>query len=89
MEFATPHINLSTIEFTPELLRCIPAAIARKYRVMPVLNSPDCLTIVLSDFDLNVIDNLMFYLNRELQIWHADVRELDAFIERFYSDGSR
>lgn len=35
-EFGAEHIDLSQVQFAPELLACIPAEMAHKYRVLPV-----------------------------------------------------
>ena len=86
MDFSAERIDLSTIQFTPELLRCVPAATARKHRALPVADSPGCLSIALADIDLYVIDALAFTLNRELAIRIADGQQLDMFLRRLYAD---
>ena len=84
------HINLSEVRFTPDLLRCIPAATARMYSVLPVFDTPDCLCIALDDpSKAEVIDELHFILRRELQVQQADRQQIDAFIHRLYGDEHR
>src|ERR1019366_4814429 len=58
MKYGAEIVDLTKVDFTPELLRCIPADVVRKYSVLPVLDSSDCLAIALSHVeDLNVIDS--------------------------------
>jgi hypothetical protein len=86
MEFGAEFIDLSKVEFTPELLRCIPAETARKYRVLPVASFPGRLAIAVGQIDLNVIDDLHFTLKREMEIRLADERQIDIFLHRLYRD---
>jgi hypothetical protein len=87
-DFYTAFIDLSTVQFTPKLLRCIPAETALKYQVLPVFERPDCLAIVLAKIDLNVIDNLTHALNRSLEVRLADKEQIDIFVRRFYGGGN-
>ena len=87
MEFHGDRIDLKSVNFTPELLRCISAELARKFRVIPVLESSGRLTIALTDpSDLEAIDSLAHSLNREIQVCIADESQLGIFIQRFYGD---
>jgi hypothetical protein len=81
-------IDLSTVQFTPELLRTIPAATVRLYRVLPVFDGPESLCIALPDGSkLEVIDELCFILGRSLDIRQAERHQLDTFIARLYREG--
>ncbi len=78
-------IDLATIRFTPELLRCVPQATARMYRVLPIGSAPDCIRIALADpSDLQVLDELYLVLGRAIEPYVADKHQLDAFIEKMY-----
>jgi type IV pilus assembly protein PilB len=78
-------IDLATIHFTPELLRFIPKATARMYRVLPIGSAPDCIRIALADpSDLEVLHELYFVLGRAIEPYVADKHQLDTFIERMY-----
>jgi type IV pilus assembly protein PilB len=86
-EFGAEFVDLATIRFTPGLLRCIPAELARKYRVLPVSVSGHGIAIVMSDpSDLSAVDGLRSALDRDIELRIADESQLDAFIERFYGD---
>ena len=88
-DFGAEIINLSQVQFTPELLECLPSEAAHKYRVMPVADSPFRLAIAVADpSDLNTIDALTHIVNREMEIRVADKSQLDEFIRRHYGRGS-
>jgi len=88
MKFGAELVDLTIINFTPELLRCVPADVARKYRVLPVYERPGCLAIVLADpEDLNTLDILTHILQKPgLEIRVAERQQLDRFIHRLYGD---
>ena len=87
MNFEAERIDLSTVQFTPELLRCLPAAVARKYRALPVLESGDCLHVAVpASRDIDVVDSLCHVLRRELEFRAADREQLNTFIQRFYGE---
>jgi hypothetical protein len=82
-------IDLLKVQFTPELLRCIPAETALKYRVLPVSITPNRLAVAfsqISEIDLSVIDSLCSTLKREIEIRLADEHQLDICLRRFYKN---
>ena len=88
--FGAENIELSSIQFTPELLRCIPAEMACKFRVLPVSQTETQVRIAIADpTKLNAVDTLAQHLNREVYIYTADEGEVDAFIERIYGIDGR
>lgn len=79
------EIDLNDVQFTPELLRCVPSAVARKYRVLPVINSPEFLCLALDDpSDIEAIDSLTHILRRDLAFAIVKPSQLNSFLERFY-----
>lgn len=83
--FGAEHIDLSNVQFTPELLSCIPAGMVQKLRVLPVFRSETQLGIAMADpSDLNPVDTLAHHLNCEICLYVADACQLAAFIERLY-----
>jgi hypothetical protein len=87
MKFQAKQINLATVNFTPELLRCIPAATARLHRTLPVADQPSCLLIALADVQtLDVLDQLHFALARDIEVCVAEPHQLDTFLERLYPE---
>lgn len=85
MNFGAEHIDLSQVQFTPELLGCIPAEMVRRYRIIPVHLNDGKIGIATADpSDLNTIDTLAHFLNREVEILVTDKLQLNTFIDRFY-----
>jgi hypothetical protein len=85
MNFGAERIDVSKVQFTPELLGCMPAAVARRYRALPVLKSADCLHVAVpASRDIDVFDSLWHLLKRELEFNVADREQLNTFIQRFY-----
>jgi type IV pilus assembly protein PilB len=86
--FGGEKIDLRDVEFTPELLACLPATLVRLYRVLPIFNDGMSLRIALADpSHLDVVDEVRFCVQRELELRVADSKQLDEFIQRLYGDG--
>ena len=78
-------IDLSTVNFTPGLLRCIPRHLALKYRALPIFEAKDCLGVATDGPpDLDVVDALTHVLQRELTFRTASGAQLDAFLQNLY-----
>jgi hypothetical protein len=83
--FGAHEVDLRSVSFTPELLACVSAESARRYRAVPVLSSPDKLRVAVADpSDLDAIDSLQHLLRRDLELCVAEQSQLDEFIERLY-----
>ena len=77
--------DLRDVSFTPELLACVPAEVARRYRVLPVSNSDEAITVALSDpSDLDALDSLQRLLRRDIIVYPVEARQLADFIDRLY-----
>jgi type IV pilus assembly protein PilB len=88
--FGAEEIDLRNVQFTPELLASIPAKLARRYRVLPVVDSPRMLRIALADqAELDTIDALAHLLRRELELCVAEASQLDDFVNRLYGSEER
>jgi type IV pilus assembly protein PilB len=87
--FGAAYIDLSEVQFTPELLRLIPAKMVRKYQVLPVFEMPDRVGIATADpTDLNAIDDLVHFLDRTVELLITDKTQLKTFIERLYPNSA-
>lgn len=86
MAWGGERIDLSTVHFTPELLGRLPRHLALKYRVIPVFDSAERLSVAVAaqpDFDL--VDSLTHLLKCELEFRPTDEQQLDTFLQRLYS----
>ena len=90
MHFGAEKIDLKTVQFSPELLRCIPAHVARHYRALPVATSSKSLCIAVADAsDIDVTDSLSHILRRDFDLRVADRAQLEEFIQRLYGEAKQ
>ena len=88
--FGAEEVDLRSVKFTAELLACVPAHLARRYRVLPVLDSPAALRLAVADpSDLDTLDSLTHLLRRELELCVAEESQLTEFIGRLYKPPGR
>jgi len=81
-------IDLANVNFTARLLRCIPAELIRRHRVLPVTEADNQITIAVSDpADLDLVEQLQLSCRRDIEVCVADASQLDSFIERLYGEG--
>jgi type II secretory ATPase GspE/PulE/Tfp pilus assembly ATPase PilB-like protein len=83
--FGAKEIDLRTVQFTADLLACIPAELARRYRVLPILSLPEKLQVAIADpSDLETLHALQNVIQRDLELFVAESWQLDEFIGRLY-----
>jgi type IV pilus assembly protein PilB len=83
------YVNLDGAEFSPELLSTIPPHAARGYGALPIGADEHTITVALADpLNQQVVDDLRFACNRDVQIVVAPVRQIESFIEKFYGTDS-
>jgi type IV pilus assembly protein PilB len=83
--FGAEEVDLRNVPFTPVLLACVPAELARRYRVLPVSTSHRLVRVAVADpSDLEVLDALSHLFGRSVEICVAEATQLDEFIERLY-----
>jgi type IV pilus assembly protein PilB len=77
-------------EIEPEILRLIPAGVARLHRALPVAWNDNTLSVVLADpFELRTTEDLRFALGKEVRLLVAPAAEVEERIERYYgADGA-
>ena len=90
MDFDGNEIDLSAVNFTPELLASVPRHIAFHYRALPISKKVDgALGVAVADpRDIDVLDSLTHLLKREIHLRPADRDQLDTFIQRLYGSPS-
>ncbi|MCE0484739.1 MAG: GspE/PulE family protein [Methylacidiphilales bacterium] len=81
----TEVVEVSTMEFPPELLSLVPPQTARVQGVLPIDFDGRVLKIaVINPLDPNVVDNLRFATQRDVAIYVAPAAQIQTMIERFY-----
>jgi type IV pilus assembly protein PilB len=84
-EFGAEFIDLSKVQFTPELLKFISAEKAQKHQALPVGKTRDRLTIAMADpTDLNFVDYLCSTFKLEIEIQVADAQQIRQFVRLLY-----
>jgi len=84
-----PVVTVRERDLSPELLRIIPAKMARMYQCLPVGLANSTLQVALVD-PLNVgrIDELGFVVKKDIQLVVADPAQVQKAIEKFYPEES-
>ena len=78
-------IDLTTIEIQPGVIEQIPESVAREKLVFPVEMRGESLVVALNDpMNLEVLDQLRFILNRDIQVVVAPTEAIQAAINANY-----
>jgi len=85
----TEVVNLASVEFTPELLKTVPANTARMYQCIPVAEYGSSVQVALAD-PLNpaVVDELSYVVGKDVQIVVADPAAIEKAINKHYGEES-
>ena len=79
------YIDLRATRIPAEVIEAVPKSIARKYRLVPVGEEDGVLIVAITDpFDLYAMDNLQFYLNRDVRCVLAAPDAVDEAINKHY-----
>jgi type IV pilus assembly protein PilB len=84
-----PVVTVRERDLTPELLRVVPAKMARMYQCLPVGLVDSTLQVALAD-PLNVarIDELGFVVKKDIQLVVADPAQIAKAIEKYYPEAN-
>jgi type IV pilus assembly protein PilB len=81
----TNVVSVRDREFSPDLLKIIPANIARMYQCIPVGADNGTLQVAIADpLDPARADEIQFAVKRDVQVVVADPAEISKAIERLY-----
>ena len=79
MSWGGERIDLSTVHFTPQLLARLPRHLALKYRVLPVFESAERLSVAVhGSLDCDLADSLTHVLKCELKFRPTDEQQLEV-----------
>jgi hypothetical protein len=83
--FGTSEIDLRNVVFTMELLAFIPAELALRYQVLPVMYLPGFLRVAFADpSDPALLELLRDHLDCDMELVVADVIQMEEFVNRLY-----
>jgi type IV pilus assembly protein PilB len=85
----TEVVDVSTMEFPPELLSLVPPQTARLQGALPIDFDGNVLRVaVVNPLDPNVVDNLRFATQKDIAIYVAPPSQIQTVIERYYGSES-
>ena len=85
----TEVVSLDGIEFTPDLLRNVPAGTARMYQCVPVEDLGSALRIAMANpLVPSTVDEITYILRKEVQLVVADPKSIEKIISKYYGDES-
>ncbi len=84
-QYGIPTIRLSQITIDPEVVRLVPAWIARRYELIPVERTNGALTLAMADpNNLSALDEVAFMTGLEVVPGIASLSEIRDAIEQYY-----
>ena len=85
----TEVVNLDDVQFTPELLKVIPAGTARMYQCVPVEDFGSSIRVALANpMNPSAVDEISYIVRKEVQLVVADPKAIEKAISRHYGDES-
>ena len=89
-QFGIKYCHVDPGAINPEITKILPAEIARKYGVVPIVGDDDSLTVALTDpMGYDAVDSLRYVLHgRDVQAVLAPLDELKAAMEKLYPSGA-
>ncbi|MFN2622880.1 MAG: GspE/PulE family protein [Chthoniobacterales bacterium] len=86
---ATEFVELGAGEIPQEILRLIPAGLARLHRALPMAMNDNTLDVALVDpLDLRAAEDLRFALGKDVHVVVAPTDEVEERIKRYYGSDS-
>ena len=80
-----PHVELSDYEIDPAVIELVPAALAQKFRVIPLFRIKNALTVAMADpQDVGAIDEIRRFSHLEVEPVLALESEILQAIEQYY-----
>ncbi|MBI4023359.1 MAG: Flp pilus assembly complex ATPase component TadA, partial [Verrucomicrobia bacterium] len=90
MQALASHAGMETVSITnqtipQEVIDCVPAHIAKRYKVVPVFRHNGSIAIAISDpTDLELVDSLQYALKCEIEPMVAPKEEIEEALARYY-----
>ena len=83
----TEVVDLDAIEFTPHILRLIPAGLARLHRALPIGEDGTAIRVALVDpLDTQTIEDLRFALGRDIEVVLAPSLLIEERLRKHYGE---
>jgi type IV pilus assembly protein PilB len=88
-QLGTQVVDLRNLDVPPQIVKMVPASIARMYNIVPIELTNNAVTM--ATFDLlspEVVDELNFVLTRDVQFVVAREDDIRTYLTRYYGDES-
>ena len=80
-------VDLDEVEFSPQILRLIPAGLARLHRALPIGEADNAIRIALVDpLDTPTIEDLRFALGRDIDLVLAPSLQIEERLRKHYGE---
>jgi len=84
-QLSVPLIDIHTYEIEPEVLRLVPASIAKKHLVMPIMKEGDSIILAMADpLDVFVVDQIQYRSGCRVDIVLAPEADISSCHTRYY-----
>jgi general secretion pathway protein E/type IV pilus assembly protein PilB len=85
-QFGMETISLTGVDIPQEVIDLVPGEVARRYKVVPVYQTDNTLTVALSDpLDVETLDSLRYVLKCNVEGVVAPKEELDVALNHYYA----
>ena len=85
MQLGMDVIVLADQDIPPDVIKQIPVAIARRYKVIPVSSNENTLTVALSNpLDIETLDSLRYILKRNVEAMITSEEEISLALDHYY-----
>lgn len=83
-----PFLRLGDVDFDPSISSAIPGDVAKRYKVVPVMDDGMYLSVAIQDpLDFEILDTLPHVLGRELTLYCAGPSDIRNHLKQFYGSG--
>ena len=84
--FGMEMVSLLGVDLAPEIRDLIPAEVARRYRVVPLYNVDNSVTVAISDpLDFDTLDSLRYLLKCNVEGVIATNAEIKVLLDKYYA----
>lgn len=87
MDIVVERVDLSQVQFTTELLRTVPASVARRFLLVPISLGAGSLVVAVPDASRpGLLHDIALAMGRDVELRIADRELLLYYVNRFYDD---
>ncbi|MEW6775451.1 MAG: type IV-A pilus assembly ATPase PilB [Bdellovibrionota bacterium] len=85
-QFGVPSINLQEFEIDPEVIKLVPEAQCKKYKLIPVNRAGSTLIVAMADpSNIMAIDDIKFLTGYNIEVVVSTEQAIDESVTRYYT----